>query len=86
MLYVTNDSGSDVTVTIAVATASSFVPGTGNLTKSDIVATVADGTVAILDPRSIAYRSALNGSVTVTYSAMVHRIKDLLRYLLMRTF
>lgn len=67
MLYVTNSSGASVDVTISVVDTTSFLPGTGNLTKSDIVISVADSTVAILDCRSPAYRNS-TGLVSVSYS------------------
>ena len=68
MLYVANASGSSVTVTIAVQNASAFIPGAGTLTKADIEATVADGTFAILDSRSVSYRDT-SGLVNVAYSS-----------------
>jgi len=68
MLYIVNSGGSASTITIPVITATSFILGTGNVTKTDIVMSLAGGANAILDCRSVAYRNQV-GTVSVTYSS-----------------
>ena len=68
MLYIVNAGGTASTITISVQTPNSFLLGTGILTKSDIVMSLAGGANAILDCRSIAYRGTL-GLVSVSYSS-----------------
>lgn len=67
MLYIVNSSGVAVDVTIQAINATSFLPGTGNLIKNNIVMSLAGGANAILDCRSIAYRGNI-GLVDVAYS------------------
>lgn len=67
MLYIVNSSGTSVDITIAVVDATRFMPGTGNLIKSNIVMSLAGGDNAILDCRSIAYRGN-TGLVSITYT------------------
>jgi len=67
MLYIVNSGSTSINVTIQVVDPSSFLPGTGNLTKSNIVMSLAGGANAILDCRSTAYRGNL-GLVSVEYS------------------
>jgi len=67
MFYVNNGSIFSIDVTIAAVQKNNFLPGTGNLTKNNIVASVAPGTTAILDCRAISYKGT-DGLVSISYS------------------